>query len=164
MANNQVSDLRESLETWHAGRIEAADKQIREDAERLKTNIIKELTASHDGKTANSSELSAKTTMSAEAKAEQLAPSSKLKKSKTTPQSSLNLYIESIIIDDESSGTNVVHVVKLDDMKKKDGTTGMSLDKIAKAVEFGTSSSAPRPAWRRSLKRLELTGAYRKKQ
>jgi len=164
VANRTWGDLRKAIEVWYSGRRGQAAEQIKKDAEALKLDIVKRLEAAAEGKTPNASKLEERTKLSADTKEQMLMPKSKSTQVKADGPASMQLYTNSIIIDDESSGTNVVHVVKLDDMKKKDETTGMTLDKLAKAVEFGTSRSAPHPAWRRSLKKLEIAGVYKKKQ
>ncbi len=162
VASKGWKDFKKELDAWHKSRIEKVIEQTKKDAELLKSDIIEALKASDGGKTPNSSALSAKTRMDSLAKRELLSPKNKRKDVKD-PLSALDLYTSSIIIEEEGSGIDTVQVVKVDDLAKKDETTGMALGKIAKAIEFGTTRSAPRPAWRRSLKKLEATGVYKKK-
>jgi hypothetical protein len=163
VAGKPWSAIKDALNDWHNERREKAKEKIKEDTEKLKQDIVRRLESSANNKTPTASKLEEQTTLSAEAKAEMLSPKSKKTQVKADGPESVAFYTESIIIDDESYGTNVIQVVKLDDMRKKDETTGLTLDKLAKAVEFGTSRSAPHPAWRRSLKKVEITGTYKKK-
>jgi hypothetical protein len=162
VANKGWGGMKDSLEEWNKARIEKVVGQVKKDMTQLRANIIKELRAGDQGKTPNSSALSDKTRVSAEAKSELLSPGGQ-KKDVKDPLSGLDLYIDSIIIEEDGSGVETVQTVKLINTQKKDETTGMALGKIAKAIEFGTTRSAPRPAWRRSLKKLEATGVYKKK-
>jgi hypothetical protein len=160
MAEN--NDLIDNMKQWYEARIEQAVEKTREDAKKLRSNIIEVLRATDNGKAPSTSALSSKTRVGAEAKAEALSPQNKREETKD-PLSSLELYTSSIIIEEEGSGADTIQVVKVDNIKKKDETTGMALAKIAKAIEFGTTKSAPRPAWRRALKKLGATGVYKKK-
>lgn len=153
-------DLREALEDWHVKRTNATKHKMQQDIEELRANIVHELHNPGKAKPQTSSLLEARTNITSEAKKEMLKPESADTKN---PLTGLDLYANSIVTDDESTGTKTTYVVKIEDARKKDETSGMSLAKIAKATEFGTTKSAPRPAWRRSLKRLEQTGVYKKK-
>lgn len=161
-------ELRDALSAWHAKRVEKATEQLREDAKELLNNIKTEL--KNVKKSSTSSAIDAATNVSAVAKAAKLAPkgseSKDVHKDKISkdPISGLDLYVNSIIIDEEGSGTDVVQVVKIDKPHKIDETTGMEVAKIAKAIEFGTTKSAPRSAWRRSLMKLRLTGVYKEQR
>jgi len=163
MAVSKWSDLTKALNEWHEKRVEASKAQVRKDAEKLQRDIKQELSGTSNSKTAQEESLTAKTTVSPEAKQAQLSPSGASKKTSVSPIKGLDTYTNSIIIEDESSGTDTVVVVKLDEPSKKDETTGMEVVKIAKAIEFGTTKAAPRPAWRRSLKKIGASGVYKKK-
>lgn len=159
---NSWSDLNGAIEKWKDSRINKAKSKLKEDAETLRSNILSALQGAGDKTTDQSKALTAKTNVSPEAKQAQLAPSGVNEKNKTSPREGLDTYANSIIIEDESSGLKTIQVVKINEPSKKDETTGMSLVKIAKAIEFGTTKSAPQPAWRRSLNKLRATGVYRK--
>lgn len=163
MANNWT-DLTSAIQEWHNKRVEASQSKLEEDANKLQKSIKEELYGTKDSKTLQEENITSKTNVSAEAKAAQLAPSGNtIGKSKISPVKGLDTYANSIIMEDESTRTKTVFVVKLDTPSKKDETTGMEVVKIAKAIEYGTTKSAPRPAWRRSLKKLGVTGVYKKK-
>lgn len=165
VASKGWSDIKKALQDWHEQFASKAAEQVKQDANRLQQAIVKEIQGTSKNKTEMSNALESKTNISSEAKEAMLAPSNTQdSQPKADGPDSMSLYANSIIIDDETSGTNVVHVVKLDDMRKKDETTGMTLDKLAKAIEFGTTRSAPHPAWRRSLNKLAIQGVYKKKQ
>lgn len=149
-----------SIKAWAESRIEEANKQVKEDAEKLQQRIKAEIRGAANAETSRSSAIDARTNVSSEAKQQQLSPSSN--KNQTNPSAGLDTYVDAIIIESEGSGSDVVQVVKIDSPQKKDETTGMSLVNIAKAIEFGTTKSAPRPAWRRSLKGITATGVYKK--
>ena len=164
MAANNWSALTNSIKDWYLKRKSSVGKQIHKDAENLRLNIKARLSGVNNSKTSQEANIEAKTSISSSAKQELLSPSNiTTEKSKQSPIRGLDTYVNSIIIEDESTGTDKVVVVKLDEPSKKDETTGMEVVKIAKAIEFGTTKTAPRPAWRRSLNKIGATGVYKKK-
>jgi len=162
VAGKGWADLKDSLREWNDSRREKAKEKIEKDATQLRDDIVNGIRNTKSKKTKTASEIEAKTNVSSDTKAQQLSPTANSEQDKSH-LSGVSMYADSITMNDESSGTNVVYVVKIDDDRKKDETSGMSVAKIAKATEFGTRRSKPNPAWRRSLSKLEQTGVYRKK-
>lgn len=78
------------------------------------------------------------------------------------PIGGLSTLMKSVIIDEDGDGLETKVSVRIEDPSKKDETTGMEIGKIAKAIEFGSSRNAPRPAWRRSLAKMRAKGVFNK--
>jgi len=156
VASRKVKDLKTSLDAWYKARVEKAAQQVRDDAKKFKEDVIESLQG-REKKTKLAAHIEATTTNT-----NRSAPTSPGQTSKN-PKAAMDQYINSIIIDDEGAGVDVVQTVRIENPLKKDETTGMTMGKIAKAIEFGNSTTAPRPAWRRAQAKVRATGNYRKK-
>lgn len=140
MAANK-KDLKSAIAKWHDERIRQAEDALRKEAEEVKSRIAEGLT----GSSVRAYDSPADT------------------KHTKNPYLGLPTYSKSLILEEDGEGLDKTVSVKIDDPSKKDGTTGMELAKIAKAIEFGTTKKPPRPAWRRSLAELRAKGTFRKK-
>jgi hypothetical protein len=130
--------LKDSIEAWHDQRVQAVEKVQKEAAEQLRDDIQGEILKRPSSDRRNMAN-----------------------KTKENPIGGLSTYAESVIIDEDGDGTDKVISVRIKDPSKKDGTTGMEIGKIAKAIEFGSSKNSPRPAWRRSLAKMRVKGVFK---